>query len=107
MNLTERYRQAEARADERRAQFLASASAAKARIAPAQLKQDAKQKAADSLANGRDYITAKVQERPIAAGAAAAALVIYLFRRPLSALFKRTYVWVTNRHPERAETDNG
>ena len=107
MNALERYRQAEARAEQKKAQFLSSASAAKARISPARLKQDIKQKAVDSFSNGRDYVSAKVQERPVAAGAAAAALMIYLFRRPLSALFRRTYVRITNRHPERAETDNG
>jgi hypothetical protein len=107
MNATERYRQAEAQAEQKKAQFLSSASTAKERIAPARLKEDLKQKAADSLSNGRVYVTEKVQERPVAAGAAAAALVLYLFRRPLSALFRRTYVQITNRHPKRAETDNG
>jgi len=107
MNATERYRQAEAQAEQKRARFLSSASAAKERIAPARLKQDVKQMAVDSLSNGRDYVTEKVHDRPVAAGTAAAALVIYLFRRPLSALFRRTYVRITNRHPKRAETDNG
>lgn len=107
MNATEQYRQAKANAELKKAQFLCSASAAKARIAPAQLKKDVKQKAVDSFSKGRGYVTAKVQERPVAAGAAAAALLIYMFRRPLSALFRRTYVRITNRHPERAETDNG
>lgn len=107
MNATERYLQAKASAEQKKAQFLSSASRARTRIAPARLKQDVKQKAADGLSNGCDYVSAKVRERPVAAGAAAAALMIYIFRRPLSALFKRTYVRIINRHPEKAETDNG
>ena len=107
MKAVERYRQAEVRAEEKKAQFLSSAYAAKARVAPARLKQDIKDKVVDGYSNGRAYLTKKAHEQPAAVGAAAAALMIYLFRRPLSALFKRTYVRITNRNPDKAETNDG
>lgn len=107
MNGAERYRQAVVRAEQKKVEFLSSASAAKARIAPGRLKQDIKDKAANGVANGRAYVVAKVKQEPVAVGATAAALLIYLFRSPISALFKRTYVRITNRNPERAETDDG
>lgn len=107
MNGTEQYRQATAAAQERKAQFLSSVSAAKARVKPGRLKQDFKEKAANGIHNGRAYVTDKVKQQPVAVGATAAALLIYLFRRPISALFKRTYVRITDRNPERAETNDG
>ena len=107
MSQTEKYQQAAIDAEQRKARFLSSLSAAKARIAPGRLKQDLKEKAARGITNGRTYVSTKVHEQPIAGGATGAALLIYLFRNPISALFKRTYVRITNRNPERAETDDG
>lgn len=107
MNQQERYAQASAAADRKKAAFLSSASAAKARITPARLKQDIKQKAKDGLANGSVGIAAQVKERPVAFGAAGAALLLYFFRRPLSALFRRAYVRIKNHSPERSENDDG
>ena len=107
MNGAERYRQAVDRAEQKKVEFFSSAAAAKARIAPGRLKQDIKDKAANGISNSRAYITAKVKQEPVAVGATATALLIYLFRKPISALFKRTYVRITNRNPDRAETDDG
>lgn len=107
MSPEQRYRQASAQAEERKATFLSSAAVAKARLTPARLTRDAKEKASETLSNGKAYLTAKVQERPVAVGAAAGALVLYLFRRPLSALFRRMVVRITNRSPDTSETDDG
>ena len=107
MSLEERYAQATAEAAHKKAAFLCSTAAVKARVSPARLKQDAKQKVAVGMSNGSAYVAAKVQERPVAAGAAASALLLYMFRRPLWALFRRTYVRITNHTPETAEADNG
>ena len=107
MNGTEQYRLATARAEQKKARFLASVSAAKERVKARRLKRDIKEKAVSGIHNGRSYVTDKVKQQPVAVGATATAILIYLFRRPISALFKRTYVRITNRNPERAETDDG
>ncbi|WP_242123029.1 hypothetical protein [Sphingobium sp. Sx8-8] len=107
MSQEEAYRAASTRADERKAAFLNSAQAAKARIAPARLKQDAKDKATETLLDGAAYAAAKVQQRPTATAAATAALGLYLFRRPLGALFRRLYVRINNRKEDTSETDDG
>ena len=107
MTQQQRYAQAAAEAERRKTAFLSSAAEAKARIAPARLKQDIKQKASEGLANGSAQLAAKVQERPIAFGAAGAALLLYLFRRPLSVLFRRAYVRIRNHSPEISENDDG
>ncbi|HKT76830.1 MAG TPA: hypothetical protein VJQ78_08850 [Sphingobium sp.] len=107
MTEQQRYRQAAADAERKKAAFLSSAAAAKARIAPARLKEDVKQRAADGWASGKAQVAAQVQERPVAFGAAGAALLLYLFRRPLSALFRRAYVRIRNHSPEKSENDDG
>ena len=107
MSAIERYHQATVRAEQKKVQFLSSVSAAKERVKPGRLKQDIKEKAANGIHNGRLYLTDKVRQQPVAVGATAAALLIYLFRRPISALLKKTYVRITNRNPELAETDDG
>ena len=108
MSPEEQYRQARAQAEQRKAAFLSSATAAKARVAPARLKEDARHKLGDSLTDGKAYVEAKFHERPIAMSAAAGALALYLFRKPLWALFKPVYVRITNRTPDNiTETDDG
>lgn len=101
------YREACARADERRAVMMSSLNDAKARIAPARLKEDVKAKIASASKNGLASAIAKVEERPVATSAAAGAFALYLFRRPLTALFGRLYVRFKDRNPEHSETDDG
>ncbi|WP_340264143.1 hypothetical protein [Sphingobium mellinum] len=107
MTQQESYAQAVVDAERKKAAFRSSVAAAKARIAPARLKQDIKQKATAGLKNGGAQLAASVNERPIAYGAAGAALLLYLFRRPVSALFRRAYVRIRNRTPEISENDDG
>ncbi len=107
MTREDAYRDAVARADARRAALVSSALAARARIAPARLKQDAKARAMATVMDGAAYAAAKVQQRPAATAAAAGALALYLLRRPLAALFRRIYVRTGNRTEETSETDNG
>lgn len=73
---------------------------ARARIAPARLKQDAKNKAAATLMDGAAYGAAKIQQRPIAFGAAATAFGLFLARRPIAALLGRLYVKLKNSQSE-------
>jgi hypothetical protein len=101
------YREAAARSDQKKAAFLSSALAAKARVTPARLKQDAKDKATGTLLDGAAYTAAKVRQRPAATAAAAGALLLYVMRRPLGRLFGRIYVRIRNRTPEISETDDG
>jgi hypothetical protein len=107
MNQEAAYRDACTRADEQRARLAASAQAAKARIAPARLKQDAKNKVTATALDAAAYAAAKVQQRPVAIGAAAAAFGLFLARRPLAALFGRLYVRFRNRDTDLSEIDDG
>lgn len=101
------YRDAVARTDLARARLKNSADDAKARIAPARLKQDVVDKATGAVLNGIATGAAKAQQRPVAVGAAAGAFILFLFRRPLAALFGRLYVRISNPNPEYSETDDG
>lgn len=107
MSQEQAYRDAVVRADAARARLRDSAEAAKARIAPARLKQDAKDKikgaALDVVAKG----AAQARERPYAIGGAVIAFGLYLARRPLLNLFQRLYVRFTETYPEHSETDDG
>ena len=107
MNREKQYLQASTHAAQKKVAFLSSAAATKARLSPARLKQDVKHKAVEGLLNGSSHAVAKVNEHPVAVAAGGGALLLYLFRRPLSALFGRMYVRITNRTPETSETDDG
>lgn len=107
MTREEQYRQASSEAERAKAAFLSSAEMTKSRVAPARLLQDARQKAGNTLANGRTRLVEAVKERPVAAVAGGGALLLYLFRRPLTALFRRAYVRVTSRPQEDMEIDDG
>ncbi|WP_030540516.1 hypothetical protein [Sphingobium sp. DC-2] len=107
MTAEERYRLATVEAERKKAAFLSSAAEAKARVSPARIKQDVKQKAGESLHNASAQAMAKANEHPVATAAGAGAFVLYLFRRPLAALFRRTYVRLSNRTPDQSEKDDG
>ena len=101
------YREAVARAEATRERFRQSAQDAKARIAPARLKQDLKAKATGAVHNGVSQVTEKARKNPIAVGAAGTALLLFLARRPVTALFRRLYVRLMNARTHEVETDNG
>lgn len=101
------YREAMARATIARAQMLASAQAARARIAPARLKQDVKTKISDVALDGVANLAAQAQQRPVAVGAAAGAFILFLARKPLTALFQRLFVRFRNPNPDYSEIDDG
>ncbi len=107
MNLESRYRAACERADVAKSRLDLTAADAKARIAPARLKQDVKDNARSAVSNGLAQFSAKAQQRPVAIGAAVTAFGLFLFRRPLTALFGRLYVRFRDRHTDNSETDNG
>lgn len=92
MSRLENYRAANIRANEAKSAFLASLGVAKSRIAPSHLKADAKRKITEAVMDGGANAAAQIQARPIAFGAAASALLIFLMRKPLAALFRRLYV---------------
>ncbi|HUD93840.1 hypothetical protein [Sphingobium sp.] len=107
MNREPAFREASARADAARAQLLATADDAKARIAPARLTQDVKDGISGAAKNGVAFVAAKAQQRPVAIGAAAGAFGLFLARRPLAALFRSLYVRFRNQDSENSETDDG
>lgn len=104
MNKRETYRAASRHAQEQRQRFLDSLSVTKERITPARLTQDVK----DGIANKAGGIVTgavtKVRENPWASGAAAAALIGYLARRPIGSLLHRLYV---RARTGQWETDDG
>ncbi|BAV64156.1 hypothetical protein [Sphingobium cloacae] len=93
------YRAAVEQAEEKKARFFLSAQAAKARVAPARLKQDAKDQLTSFAMDG----VVKVRQHPVAAGAGLAAFTLYLARRPLAALFRRLHVRLRNRNTENED----
>jgi hypothetical protein len=99
------YRDAVARARAQRDRMIASAQAAKARVAPARLKQDAVDKVTATVLDGAAYAAAKTQERPYAVGAGLAAFGIFLARRPLAALFGRLSVRFRNTDTDNSENE--
>ncbi|WP_313808689.1 hypothetical protein [Sphingobium sp.] len=107
MNREDAYRDAAARVDARKAALMSSALAAKARLAPARIRQDVRDKATETLLDGAAYAAAKVQQRPAATAAALGALVLYVMRRPLGTLFRRMYVRMRNGTETTSETDDG
>ncbi len=107
MNLETRYREACERADAARGRFQLTREEAKARVSPARLKQDVKDKASGAVKNGVVRLVAKVEQRPVAVGAAAAAFGLFLVRRPLTALFRRLYVRFQDTQLDNSENDDG
>ncbi|MGC4251988.1 MAG: hypothetical protein QM605_11190 [Sphingobium sp.] len=99
MNREAAYRAAIEQAEEKKARFLLSAEAAKARVAPARLKQDAKDQLASTVTDG----VARLRQHPVATGAGLAAFTLYLARRPLTALFRRLHVRLENRNTENED----
>lgn len=106
MNLETRYREACDRADAARGRLGVTAQQAKARITPAQLKKNVKDKASAAVKTGVSRVTTKARQRPVAFGAAAAAFALFLARRPLTALFGRLYVRFRNTQ-DNSEIDDG
>lgn len=107
MTPEEQYKRANIEAESKKAAFRSSATTVKARLSPARLKRNVQQKVADRFHKVSSTALAQVSGRPVATVAAAGALGIYLFRRPLSALFRRIYVRATNRTPDQSEKDDG
>lgn len=104
MTRQEAYRAACARAIAARTRLNDSVAAARARMAPARLKQDARDHVVQTMTNASHRAARSVRAHPIAIGAAATALIAYLARRPLAALFGRLHVrWKTR----NSENDHG
>ncbi|MEJ7935647.1 hypothetical protein WG907_15460 [Sphingobium sp. AN558] len=92
MSEHQNYRQASFRADQRKAILLSSLGDAKARLAPARLMADAKDKVIGAVTAIPNIGVEKARQRPLAVGSAVGAFLIYLFRRPLGTFFNRQYV---------------
>lgn len=101
------YRDACAKAQIAKEKFAETSREAKARIAPARLKQDVIANAKMSASDLAARASAKVKERPIASGAAGIAFLLFLARRPVMALLKRSYVHCRNVYSRDTETDHG
>lgn len=106
MSEEDAYHRAATRADLAKANFLSSITAAKARLSPAHLKQDVKHKISETVSNGRESFATHAKAHPIAVGSAAGAVVLYLLRKPLAALYRRLHVQAETNQPDHPETDN-
>lgn len=95
------------RAEDARHRFLATSQEARERITPARLKKDAVGKVKSAFKDGVASAGNAIQQRPIATGAAVSAFALFLARRPLTALFKRLYVRLTDPNRDISETENG
>lgn len=107
MSREQAYREATERAIHLRSKAVLSLADAQARIAPDRLKADAEAKITATALDGVAYVGAKARQRPVATGAAATGIVLFLFRRPLTALFGRLFVRLRNRNTEISEIDDG
>lgn len=96
MSRKEKFQAASDLVEARRSLFLANLKAARARLSPARLKADARDRVVHGLVDAGHNVRRTVQERPVATTAAALALGAYLARRPLAALFHRLYVRLRN-----------
>jgi len=81
-----------ARASQKKAQAQQSLGETKARIAPSRLVQDAKGATIGKVKEAGEHVKAGACAHPYATGAAVAAFLAYLARRPLTTLTKRMYV---------------
>ncbi len=107
MTDTQSYRDACAKAQIAKDRLAASADEAKARIAPARLKQDVVGKIKASACSMLSNTKAKAREHSVATSAAGGAFLLFLARRPLWALLRRSYVRVRTAYSRDTETDNG
>ncbi|MDX3899440.1 MAG: hypothetical protein QHC40_02840 [Sphingobium sp.] len=105
------YRAACERARARRAALTDSAHAAAARIAPARLREDLREKVVQGAHNTVHKLQAGARKRPVAAGAAGIALIAWFARRPLWTLLRRLFVDESDEELRddrpSSETDNG
>ena len=100
MSSEQAYRAATERAEARRAALLDSLAATRARVTPAKLGADAKNRLTQGMAAFGTKASETVRERPVVTATTAAAVVAYLARRPIAALFRRLYVRVRDRNSE-------
>lgn len=104
MNSENAYRAATERAEARRAALVESLTVARARVTPARLGADARDKLAQTVVTVGTKASDTVRDRPVVTAAAVAALCAYLARRPIAALLGRLYVRVRDRN---SENDDG
>lgn len=79
-------------AEEKRRAFLNSLNATKARVQPGRLAQDAKGVIVRKIHGAVTGAIDTAKQRPWATGAASAALIAYLARRPIGSFLRRVYV---------------
>ncbi|MCC7394383.1 MAG: hypothetical protein IT553_05970 [Sphingomonadaceae bacterium] len=89
------------RAAASRQHLLSSIGATRARLTPARLKADAAKSAKTSLTTARREMIAHVRAHPVRIGFGIAALLAWIFRRPLIAhapgLLQRGYGWAAGK----------
>jgi hypothetical protein len=101
------YQAARLRAENAKARFMDSVQVAKARVAPARLRQDVKDKISATAHNSVAKVKMTARERPAVAAAWGAGLLLFFGRKPLAALFRRLYVRFGKPQPDSMENDHG
>ena len=89
----EDYRKASAEADLARARFLGTLDIAKSRLSASRLKARAQTLVVEALQDSGKQARSAVVRHPVALAATLTAIIALIFRRPLTALFKRLYVF--------------
>ncbi len=105
MKTEDRYRASVLRARSARARFMQEVAAAKRRLAPQSLKAEARAATARAVQSAKAEVRATAAAHPIAIGAGASALILLIFRKPLTALSRYLYVRWQDRRGAVPETE--
>jgi hypothetical protein len=101
MSEMDEYRKATVEAELARARFLSTLDTAKHRLSASRLKARAQAAVVEALQDSGKQARSAVVRHPFALGTAVAAILAFLFRRPLTALFKRLYVFGRDKYRAR------
>lgn len=95
------YRKASAEADVARQRFLSTFGLARNRLSVSRLKSRAQAALVEALQDSGKQARSVVTRHRFALGGALLAAIVFVFRRPLTALFKRLYVFGRDKYRER------
>jgi hypothetical protein len=97
----EEYRKASAEADLARARFLGTLDIAKNRLSASRLKARTQAMIVEALQDSGKQARSAVVRHPFALATALTTIIALIFRRPLTALFKRLYVFGRDKYRTR------
>lgn len=105
MTAEDQYRASARDAEAKKARFLGDVQIAKARLSPARLTQDVKDKASAAFNDASTRAQDGIRQHPVAAGAAAVGVAAYILRRPLAALSERAVLYARDNWPHSSSPE--